>query len=510
MASLTIATGELIFSTRGGALFGYRILFVFALISVLKWGLVVAAARHMLLTGVHPYERMCDLPGPRGWLPMMLLLLSAVTMPIWMSFHATVLGNLVSWITGTRNVLGGGIDYAWGVGLLVSVLVLAALGGYTVLEKIQMAIVAAMVFCAGATLLLYNPDWLELILGVVPQPLVYPDWVAERYPQIAERSVWVETTTYVGVIGGAGFDYLAYTSWLREKAWGILPGRASPDELAAMAADREHPVRRWVTAPLVDSAISFAIVVAFSAVFVASGALVLGPRQLVPTEDDLLNLQAKFVTEVHDWLLPLYVVGAFLTMFGTLYGTVEIACRIADEIVRSLVPHWSAAQFRRLKLGTIAWCATIALGILASLALRHASYHPAVAAADGGRGNAQAAAPDDAVGRPAPPAGKRIMLTVLTPVNLFTGVLSCGLICCLSLWMDRRYLPKGLRMPAWLAGLNLAAAPIFLGLGIKGYWDSAAPQLAVAVLAGAGVVALLAAAILRPRPKDQAGASGDQ
>jgi hypothetical protein len=76
--------------------------------------------------------------------------------------------------------------------------------------------------------------------------------------------------------------------------------------------------------------------------------------------------------------------------------------------------------------------------------------------------------------------------------------------------MDRRYLPKGLRMPAWLAGLNLAAAPIFLGLGIKGYWDSAAPQLAVAVLAGAGVVALLAAAILRPRPKDQAGASGDQ
>ena len=42
MASLTIGTGELIFSSRGGALFGYRILFLFVVISLLKWGLVIA------------------------------------------------------------------------------------------------------------------------------------------------------------------------------------------------------------------------------------------------------------------------------------------------------------------------------------------------------------------------------------------------------------------------------------------------------------------------------------
>ncbi len=62
IASLTIGTGELIFSTRGGALFGYRILFLFVVISLLKWGLVVATARHIVLTGVHPYQRMLELP----------------------------------------------------------------------------------------------------------------------------------------------------------------------------------------------------------------------------------------------------------------------------------------------------------------------------------------------------------------------------------------------------------------------------------------------------------------
>ena len=63
----------------------------------------------MVLTGVHPYERMIDLPGPRGWMPIMLLLMATVSLPIWISFHAGVLGNLTSWITGTRTAMHGGL-----------------------------------------------------------------------------------------------------------------------------------------------------------------------------------------------------------------------------------------------------------------------------------------------------------------------------------------------------------------------------------------------------------------
>src|SRR5437870_11615450 len=43
IASLTIGSGELIFSSRGGALFGYRLLWFFLVVLLLKWVLVFVA-----------------------------------------------------------------------------------------------------------------------------------------------------------------------------------------------------------------------------------------------------------------------------------------------------------------------------------------------------------------------------------------------------------------------------------------------------------------------------------
>lgn len=119
-------------------------------------------------------------------------------MPIWVSFHSSILGNFTSWLTGTKGAFNGGIDYLWGAAILAGILVLTATGGYSALERVQLAIVAALVFCAGVTLILYNPDWLELLKGaVIPQEYVYPDWLGEKYPAIKEQPVWVETTRYV-------------------------------------------------------------------------------------------------------------------------------------------------------------------------------------------------------------------------------------------------------------------------------------------------------------------------
>jgi len=231
-----------------------------------------------------------------------------------------------------------------------------------------------------------------------------------------------------------------------------------------IAADPAHPVRRWLRAPMVDCSISFLVVVAFSAVFVASGTLILGPHHKIPDEENLLNLQSVFVTSIHPWLLPLYVAGAFLTMLGTLYGTLEVASSITSEMVRAVSRELALRHARRIKRLTVFWCAAGALAILSWLFVYQSTGQ---------------------VGKP------RLLLAILTPANLFTGVLGCGLFCLLNLWMDRRFLPKALRLPAWLWLLNLVSALVFLVLGLKGYWDDRSRWYAIGCLCGtllAGVV----------------------
>ena len=453
MASLTIGTGELIFSSRGGAIFGYRILFLFVTISLLKWVLVYSTARHMVLTGVHPFQRWLALPGPRGWLPAVMFVFAVACFPIWVSFHASVLGDLLAGLTGTKRWFNGATIHIWGAGILAGVVMLALRGGYAALERIQLVLVATMLAAVTISLVLLKPDWWQMVLGtILPQRLEYPEWLlrdtSKLARDIADSPIWVEASLYVGVIGGASYDYLAYTSFLRNKRWGMAgveqavtatPGTQIPSTAALEAA------RPWLRAPMIDCAISFLIVVAFSAVFVTSGAVVLAPRHQIPGDGGFLEHQAQFVTELHPWLYPLYVVGTCLTMVGTLYGTLEVAPPILAEsfrLIRSSVGT-NADQEKRLRRAAILWSGTGALLVLG------VSFFYQLRSGEG-----------------RPPG----LTYLLTPAGLFTGVLSCGFICLLNPWMDR-LLPKEFRLPVLLQFANWTAAVVFLFVGLRAYWQ---------------------------------------
>jgi hypothetical protein len=445
IASLTIGSGELIFSSRAGALFGYRLLWFFVLVLALKWVLVFATARHIVLTGAHPFQRWMQLPGPRGWFPVVFVLLALVCFPIWVSFHAGTLGTLIAWLTDTQSSLRAGSHFIWGIGLLGVAMVLVCIGGYATLERVQLAIVGLMLLGVVISIVLLKPDWLELLKGLfIPQTPAYPAWINSQ-PDFATRPVWVETITYVGVLGGSGYDYLAYVSYLRAKNWGEA-GQPVADSatLQEIARDPSHLNRRWLRAVLVDSTLSFAAVLIFAMVFVACGATVLGPQHKVPGGTNLLTLQAEFVSPLFKWLQPMYFVGAFLAIFGTLYGTIEVAPPVLREFVEAFRPGASVRLGGRLRTWAVSWAAIGGLLITAWSFFHHWTTH--------GKSSAG-------------------LITLLTPANLFTGVLACGFICLLALWSDYRTLPRSLRMGWPLQGLTALAGVVFLVLGIKGYWD---------------------------------------
>lgn len=464
VASLTIGTGELIFSSRAGALFGYRTLGLFALVLLLKWALVFASARYWVYADAHPLRRWAEIPGPRGWLPCTLLLVAVPAFPVWVSFHSGTLGTLLGAITGTRDAWGGNATLVWGAVLLVGTLVLSVTGGYARQERFQAVVVALMLVSVVVALVLMRPDWMAMLQGFFRiGPLEYPEW-AKSLPDFRDRPVWVESATYAGVVGGSGYDYLAYVAWLRDKHGSGSARQVTPAALSRLVA--------------ADATVSFLAVLMFSGVFVACGAILLGPRHQVPSGSDLLTLQAQFVTAVGPWLKPLYFSGAFLALAGTLYGTIEVAPAIFRELVNAVAPSGRTredAWFRRWGVG---WCGLGALGILGGTLLW--------------RWTTGTKEPFN-------------LVALVTPANLFTGVLACGWISALNVWTDRTMdspgNPGAVGVPpmGWvLTGLNLLGAAVFCLIGAKGVWDQGR-WYGVAVVIGCLALGMGAAGFVQTR-----------
>jgi len=442
IASLTIGAGELIFSSRGGAIFGYRLLGYFALVLLFKWVLVYGIARQMVLTGIHPFERWIRLGGPRGWLTLLFLGLGVLSFPIWVAFHAGTTGGLLASLTGTSHWFRGSGHYAWGLLLLGIVLWLISKGGYERLEKLQISVVILMLASVLVSLFLLHPDWTAILKGALfPQPLTYPEWVSMS-PEFVGRPVWVEVVTYVGIIGGSGYDYLAYGAYLREKGWGASDARDTIETLPE-GDSRRALLRRWLRAPMVDCTLSFLAVLLFSGVFVACGAMLLAPKHELPSGSNLLSLQASFVGDSFSWMRPLYFFGAFLTMFGTLYGTVEVAPAILREMARAL--RWNLDGARRI---AVRWCGGGGVLVLCASILK---------AWFGSSSGSTSAAPG--------------LVLLLTPANLFTGVMACGIVCLSNVWTELRFIPRDFRARPLFIVLSLIGGVMFLLIGLKAYWD---------------------------------------
>ena len=158
-------------------------------------------------------------------------------------------------------------------------------------------------------------------------------------------------------------------------------------------------------------------------------------------------------------------------MLGTLYGTLEVAPPVLSEAYRLINPHASSSKpASKLRVAAILWSGAGAFIVLAiSFVYQMQS------------------------GEDRPPG----LTQLLTPASLFTGVLSCGIICLLNPWMDR-VLPRAFRLPWFLVVANLIAGAVFIFVGLRAYWQLAGMK-SMQILGGTVVAGCLVAMIMKRR-----------
>lgn len=436
IASVTIGSGETVFASRGGALFGYALLWCFLGGGAMKFVQVYTAARYMTLSGEHPIERWRYLPGPEGWAVWTLALVTVLCFPLWLSGLPMMLGGLTVWIGGLEGDGMWGDERLWGTLFVAGAIALTMVQSYGAMERTQTAIVGLLLVFILLAALSCQPDWLAVVYGsLVPTVPAYPAWVAAKYPVVASRSPWLELGTYLGAIGGGSQDYFGYMGMLREKGWGLI-GRTGPAGRAGVPiGDDEANVRagrHWLRAPLADAIASFSCVVLFTMAFMILGAALLHPQEIVPSGLHLLSVQAQFLTGLHPRLLYLYQAGVFAAFFGTILGAYELYVRTTHECLRPVSSRIRQLPLARLRPWVVGYCG------LGGVALMWLGGSP---------------------------------VQIVTPAALFGGVLTCGLWCLLMVWTDRRYLPRPLQMTRPLLLLNLASGAFLTAWGVRGAID---------------------------------------
>ena len=436
IASVTIGSGETVFASRGGAVFGYAMLWCFVGGGLMKFVQVYTSARYITLTGEHPIERWKYLPGPEGWAVWLLAIMTVLCFPLWLSGLPKMLGGLAVWILGFEGIAMWGDARVWGTAFVVLAIAITMIQSYGALEKFQTVVVGVLLLSILTAAAAARPDWLAVLLGTfVPSMPGYEPWLASKYPAVAARSAFVEMGVYLGAIGGGTQDYFGYIGMLREKAWGLMGRRVQDTAGGVKIATDEHNVRlgkAWLRAPLIDSGVSFACVVIFTMAFMILGAAVLRPQHIVPEGMQLLSVQADFLVRMHPALVYLYQFGVFTAFFGTIMAAYELYARTTHECFRPIVRRVREASVASIRPWVVGYCG------VGGVAIMWMGGNP---------------------------------VTIVTPAAIFGGVLTCGLWCLLMVWTDRRFLPESLRMGWPLLLLNMLSGLFLTAWGIRGAID---------------------------------------
>ncbi|MCG8448977.1 MAG: Nramp family divalent metal transporter [Pirellulales bacterium] len=343
VASVAIGAGETILVVRAGAWAGYGLLWL-VLLSVIVKGVFVTylLGRYTATSGERIGERLVKLPGPRGWLLVLLLALElAAAGPLWAAI-ARPCGELLHFLLFAETELSWVDARAISTLFVVLALALSLLLTYDRLEKQQLIICSILVLGAMLATMLVRPDFGAtfrglLSFGRLPQLL-------EAAPAEFRLNPLPFLAVTFGYVGGSVLTYLVYADWISLHGWG-LTGHPQIEDIRCRAA-RGKPVDylprdeagisqvRDSLSPLRwDVGCGAVVLFVVSASFMLAGAAILYPRVASGEIADafagwsLLTDQAWIWKSIHPSLVWVYYLCILVALWGTLQAYPDIYSR---------------------------------------------------------------------------------------------------------------------------------------------------------------------------------------
>lgn len=337
-----IGTGEVILSTRSGAIFGVAILWVPVMAIFTKFWIGLAGAHYTVTTGEGMIDMLSRAPGPRNWV-------------IWPIFVGQICSGMIS-TSAVASAAGAFAHYLIpGVpptifAALSAILVIGVVwsGVFGPLKQIMsllvLAIIAGTVAVAAATW----PGFGAIVHGVFGFSLPEaPSWAIQPG---ASTSPWREIMPLLGWAAGGFASQVWYTYWVIGAGYGMTRDRGygkplDEAQLAALDEESLTRVRGWRRAVTVDASSAVVLGILVTMAFMIAGAGVLGPKHLAPDGAQVAFQLSNIFSEQWGRVGAfLFIIAGLAAMISTMMGQFAGWPRLLADCTRLLFPasqRWS-------------------------------------------------------------------------------------------------------------------------------------------------------------------------
>ena len=273
-------SGELLFTPRVGALYGYALLWALLLAVLLKWAINREVGRFAVCSGAPVLEGFAALPGPKSWAVWLIVV------PQTFVAVATIAGLAGSAATAVVLVLPGPIAL-WMAVLTLGSAAIVWWGKYQGVEfaaKALAAILGAVSIVAAASVF---PGIGPLAAGLVPQ-----------MPSDAQQ---LDVLAWLGFMLSGAAGLIWYSYWLPAKGYGrqadksLVPGASTGDKLTL--ADQKR-LRSWLRQMTLDNSVAVAGALVIALAFLILGTELLRPEGAAPEEGQVAATLGRLLGDI--------------------------------------------------------------------------------------------------------------------------------------------------------------------------------------------------------------------
>ncbi len=266
-------SGELLFTPRVGALYGYSLLWALVITVSLKWFVNREVGRFAVSTGTNLVQGFASLPGPRGWAVW------AIVAPQLIVAVATIAGLAGAAASALVLVIPGDIRL-WVIASIGASTALVVGGKYKGVERVAIFFALALGAASVAAALSVGPDVPELARGLAPR-------ISDDV-EIAEVLPWLGFM----LSGAAGMVW--YSFWITAKGY----GRGAREDHEADQEVRNEHLRGWIRQMTLDNTIAVVGTLVIALAFLILGAELLRPEGLVPEEERVASVLGRLLGDV--------------------------------------------------------------------------------------------------------------------------------------------------------------------------------------------------------------------